>query len=163
MAVVYEPVHVDLERPVALKVLGGHAAPDSNGRRRFLKALSPDGRTLALSDRAVGIALISAARGTLAARLNSALDDAEGPARAFAYSPDGRMLAVGTSQGQIHLWSVDEPAAHPLGLPNHSGMVTALAFDPTGRYLATNGSGKLVGIWDLRRIQQALESLGLSR
>ena len=33
---VYEAVHVGLDRPVALKVLGTHAAPDSIGRRRFL-------------------------------------------------------------------------------------------------------------------------------
>jgi serine/threonine protein kinase/WD40 repeat protein len=36
MGVVYEAVHVDLDRPVALKVLGMHAAPDSASRRRFL-------------------------------------------------------------------------------------------------------------------------------
>ena len=36
MGIVYEAVHVDLDRPVALKVLGTHAAPDSTGRRRFL-------------------------------------------------------------------------------------------------------------------------------
>lgn len=36
MGVVYEAVHVDLDRPVALKVLGAHAAPDSSSRRRFL-------------------------------------------------------------------------------------------------------------------------------
>ncbi len=36
MGVVYEAVHVGLDRPVALKILGLHAAPDSNGRRRFL-------------------------------------------------------------------------------------------------------------------------------
>src|SRR4051812_45669477 len=36
MGIVYEAVHVDLDRPVALKVLGIHAAPDSSGRRRFL-------------------------------------------------------------------------------------------------------------------------------
>ena len=36
MGVVYEAVHVDLDRPVALKVLNTHAAPDSSGRRRFL-------------------------------------------------------------------------------------------------------------------------------
>ncbi len=36
MGVVYEAVHVALDRPVALKVLGAHAAPDSTGRRRFL-------------------------------------------------------------------------------------------------------------------------------
>ncbi len=36
MGVVYEAVHVGLDRPVALKVLGTHTAPDSNGRRRFL-------------------------------------------------------------------------------------------------------------------------------
>ncbi len=36
MGVVYEAVHVGLDRPVALKVLGSQAAPDSSGRRRFL-------------------------------------------------------------------------------------------------------------------------------
>ncbi len=36
MGIVYEAVHVGLDRPVALKVLGSHAAPDSRGRRRFL-------------------------------------------------------------------------------------------------------------------------------
>src|SRR3954453_21588022 len=36
MGIVYEAVHVDLDRPVALKVLGPAAAPDSPGRRRFL-------------------------------------------------------------------------------------------------------------------------------
>ncbi len=36
MGVVYEAVHVGLDRPVALKVLGSQAAPDSGGRRRFL-------------------------------------------------------------------------------------------------------------------------------
>ncbi|MBV8611079.1 MAG: protein kinase, partial [Singulisphaera sp.] len=36
MGTVYEAVHVGLDRPVALKVLGHHAAPDSRGRRRFL-------------------------------------------------------------------------------------------------------------------------------
>ncbi len=36
MGIVYEAVHVGLDRPVALKVLGGYATPDSSGRRRFL-------------------------------------------------------------------------------------------------------------------------------
>jgi hypothetical protein len=36
MGTVYEAVHVGLDRPVALKVLGILAAPDSSARRRFL-------------------------------------------------------------------------------------------------------------------------------
>jgi eukaryotic-like serine/threonine-protein kinase len=36
MGTVYEAVHVGLDRPVALKILGTHAAPDSSARRRFL-------------------------------------------------------------------------------------------------------------------------------
>ena len=35
MGVVYEAVHVDLDRPVALKVLDARATPDSSSRRRF--------------------------------------------------------------------------------------------------------------------------------
>jgi eukaryotic-like serine/threonine-protein kinase len=36
MGTVYEAVHMGLGRPVALKVLGIHAAPDTSARRRFL-------------------------------------------------------------------------------------------------------------------------------
>lgn len=36
MGTVYEAMHVGLDRPVALKVLGAHAAPNSQARRRFL-------------------------------------------------------------------------------------------------------------------------------
>jgi serine/threonine protein kinase/WD40 repeat protein len=36
MGTVYEAVHVGLDRPVALKVLGIHVAPDARARRRFL-------------------------------------------------------------------------------------------------------------------------------
>src|SRR5277367_5800080 len=36
MGTVYEALHMGLDRPVALKVLGVHAAPDSSARRRFL-------------------------------------------------------------------------------------------------------------------------------
>ncbi len=36
MGTVYEALHISLDRPVALKVLGSHAAPDSSARRRFL-------------------------------------------------------------------------------------------------------------------------------
>ncbi len=36
MGVVYDAVHLGLDRPVALKVLGMNAAPDASSRRRFL-------------------------------------------------------------------------------------------------------------------------------
>ena len=36
MGTVYEAVHVGLDRPVALKVLGMHVAPDSSAQRRFV-------------------------------------------------------------------------------------------------------------------------------
>jgi serine/threonine protein kinase/WD40 repeat protein len=36
MGVVYEAVHVDLDRPVALKILATHSAPDSLSQQRFL-------------------------------------------------------------------------------------------------------------------------------
>ena len=44
MGTVYEAVHVGLDRPVALKVLGVHAAPDSSARRRFLERGPHSGR-----------------------------------------------------------------------------------------------------------------------
>jgi len=71
----------------------------------------------------------------------------------------GDMLAVGTSHGQVHLWTVDmaghEPPLDALlwqvpGQPPVDA-VTTLAWSPTGRYKAmqrgTGGSDLVADIW----------------
>lgn len=124
-------------------------------------ALSPDGRTLALSDRGGAVTLVDATRGTVRAWLRTANNDGGGQrSLALAFSPDSRELAVGTSQSQIEVWSLADPTAPLVHLPGHRGY-PALAFDPTGRYLATGGGDKLIDVWDMPRVRAVLGQLGL--
>jgi hypothetical protein len=62
-----------------------------------------------------------------------------------AWSPDGRLLAVGTPSGLV-LYDVPERRLiqHAWG---HGGSVPALAFDPTGTRLFTGGEDEGVRTW----------------
>ena len=55
-------------------------------------------------------------------------------ARATAISPDGRILAVGTLQGDVFFWQLQ--TGHPIARTRCSGLVGCLAFSPNSRVLA---------------------------
>jgi WD40 repeat protein/uncharacterized caspase-like protein len=66
----------------------------------------------------------------------------------IAYSPDGLLLASGSSDSTIKLWDV------ALGrelrtLTGHQGAVKAVAFSPNGERLASGGNDGRVRIWDV--------------
>ena len=77
-------------------------------------AFSPDGMTLAASDEASGLQLWSLAAGRALGVL------AEGTPRgvlAPVFSPDGRLLAFGTSEGELIVWDrAGTPASRPPSL-----------------------------------------------
>ena len=67
--------------------------------------------------------------------------------RAFAFSPDGRMLASGSDDKPVRLWDIAS-GAHRQTLEGHSDSVTAVAFSPDGRILASGSDDKTVRLWD---------------
>jgi serine/threonine protein kinase/WD40 repeat protein len=126
-------------------------------------ALSPDGATLAVygwSSRLV--ALVDTVRGAVIARLHVPQGETEDHASSLAFAPGRRELAVGTQQGHLYLWSLDDPSAPKSRLPGRHGPVIVLAFDPTSHYLAAGGSEKVIDVWDVERIRTELVRLGLA-
>ncbi|WP_157246759.1 AAA family ATPase [Nonomuraea typhae] len=70
------------------------------------------------------------------------------PARAVAFSSDGRLLAIAGSDGSILLWDLEQRTTWAT-LTGHTGAVTTLAFSPDGTTLASGSTDQTVIVWPL--------------
>ncbi len=73
--------------------------------------------------------------------------------------PDGRILAVGTSSGNVELWKLparigEELPQRLLVLPGHAGNVLAIDFSLDGKLLATGDDRGVIRIWDVRNLEE---------
>ncbi len=66
---------------------------------------------------------------------------------ALAFSPDGRILASGSSDGMHKLWDV--ASGNLLWWVRHTSYVNRLAFSPDGRILVTAGNDATIRLWDV--------------
>jgi WD40 repeat protein/transcriptional regulator with XRE-family HTH domain len=71
-----------------------------------------------------------------------------GPILAIAFSPDGRLLAAGTANGEIRLWQVVD-YRQLLVCEGHTDWVKSLAFSPDGRRLASGSVDQTIRLWDV--------------
>ena len=76
------------------------------------------------------------------------LDGHRGSIESVAVSPDGRLVAGGSSDGVILLWEAST-WKRLASLVGHEGPVHSVAFDPRGDTLASGGEDGLVRLWDL--------------
>jgi WD40 repeat protein len=112
-------------------------------------AVSPDGETLAITQRGGTVELLETA--TLQRRRT--VRAMEGFAAAVAFSPNGRLLAVGGEGGSVTLWNARtlRPAGVLRGL---SADIQALAFSPDGESIAAaevDAERPRLHVWHVRR------------
>lgn len=123
---------------------------------------SPDGKLLALSYYAESESLkLWRISDTAVVTPVGEIDDKSALPREFAFSPDGRFLAVGSGtnamkplgdeKAAVQLWEISDPA-HPqqVGQPLRTteNSVSALAFSPDGQLLAVAGT-ESASLWNV--------------
>src|SRR5262249_9784775 len=87
-----------------------------------------------------------------AAFAKSTFTNAFGPAWSNCFSPDGTLLAVGCSEGEICLWRVQGGEAGRellLSFHAHDQWVKSLCFLPGGEVLASAGADQAIYLWHL--------------
>lgn len=118
-------------------------------------AFSPDGRIVAVGVHHIASATpiirledqLVLADSTTGERLLALMDDHEG-IMAVAFSPGGKMLAVGYGDGTVKL--CESSTGRELArLTGHGAAVKTLAFSPDGSRLATAGQEGVMRLWDI--------------
>jgi WD40 repeat protein len=91
--------------------------------------------------------------------------DTPGGAACLAYSPDGRLLAIGSYDGTATLWD-QETGAKVRTLRGHTSVIQDVVFSPDGARVGTASWDSSVRIWDTRSGELVMAPLmheGLAR
>lgn len=108
-------------------------------------ALTPDGRFLAVASRE--LFLLDLSGSTPVDR--GVVHGAHNP-RALIFTPDGKTLIAGGSDGVVRLWTVaDGKAMARTPLKGHTQVVHGVALGPGGKTLASASADRSLRLWDL--------------
>ncbi|HEX4865623.1 MAG TPA: hypothetical protein VFV02_16255, partial [Acidimicrobiales bacterium] len=83
----------------------------------------------------------------------------EGPVSSVAQSPDGRIIASASDDGELRLWDAASRRAIGKPLAGHKDQVTSVAFSPDGKMIASAGADQAVRLWDIASLEPARKVL----
>ena len=105
-------------------------------------AASPDGDWVAVAAE-TAITLVDVEQAKVDRLLESSL---EGQPRSVAVSPDGQLLAVGTSAGELLVWRLDDLDRGPSEILDLAASVRAVTFSPDSAWIAAGDSAGAVSL-----------------
>lgn len=145
-------VHIwDMKNTQASFIFRGHSNP------LYTIDWSPDGRRIASGgeDKAIKVwepvkdQLRRTFFSTLLNRGPVELHGHYGRANHLAWSPDGRSIALGSSNYQLLVWDVASKRIVFNYRTTSTGMKNVVAWSPNGRYLASGCNDKTVQVWSM--------------
>lgn len=95
----------------------------------------------------VAIWQVSAEDSILLQTLNDQSDESTSP-EGISFSPNGRLLAIGTSNGRVLIWNLEDGSLQ-YTLNNQTSYVRGIAFSPDGQLLATAAFDRTINFWRL--------------
>ncbi|PZO43364.1 MAG: hypothetical protein DCF19_05305 [Pseudanabaena frigida] len=82
------------------------------------------------------------------ALIKSVFAEVIGGVLSVAFSADGKLLAIGDTKGDIHLWRVSD-GKPLLTYRGHKGWVVSVCFNPEGTVLASSSIDQSIKLWDV--------------
>ena len=82
------------------------------------------------------------------ALIKSVFAEVIGGVLSVAFSGDGKLLAIGDTKGDIHLWRVSD-GKPLLTYKGHKGWVVSVSFNPAGTVLASSSIDQSIKLWDI--------------
>jgi WD40 repeat protein len=79
----------------------------------------------------------------------SVFTESFGNVLSISFSPNGKLLAIGDTNGEIRLWQVQN-AKQILSLKGHESWVWSVSFSPDGQTLASSSQDCTAKLWDVR-------------
>jgi WD40 repeat protein len=130
-------------------------------------ALTPDGRMLAVGNKAGQVELWNVADPARPVRLSAPMAHDKYLIESLAFRPDGRTLAVGSDDGGVTLWDVSDPERPRrdafLDTGGVAGQVLGVAFNPSGTMLAAASTNDKVYLWHVTRTANTLRATPAGR